>query len=174
MTDDLDRVIAAVKELGLHPNIRNYESRFIVQKVAYLLQALGMPLAYTFTIHIAGPYSRQLGTEYYQEKGKIKSLETSCRLTPTELEATQKIKRAFGQFNDPNLLECASTMVYFMRQEPEITDDAILTKIRSIKHHLSDSTRTIGLTKAKQLLFRPEFVTDDLRKEMEEWDRIDS
>jgi hypothetical protein len=55
-------------------------------------------------------------------------------------------------------MEVSSTVVYLKKQQPELEDEEIFVSLKRLKPHLSDSTRIIGLTKAKQLLFKPEYL----------------
>ena len=56
MPSNLDKVIACLKFLDLHPNMYQYEWRFLTQKTAFLAKALGMNIDYCFTIYVSGPY----------------------------------------------------------------------------------------------------------------------
>jgi hypothetical protein len=60
------------------------------------------------------------------------------------------------------------------RQNPELTDDDLFVRLKWLKPHLTDADRTIGITKAKELLFKPEYLTEEIVREMDEWDRLDT
>jgi hypothetical protein len=45
--------------------------------------------------------------------------------------------------------------------------------LKQLKPHIGDSDRVIGITKAKELLFKPEYLSEDLKREMDEWDRLE-
>jgi len=172
MPDDLDRVIAALRFLELRPNIASYKWRFIIQKVAYLAQALGMGTSYYFTIYVAGPYSTSLAHDYYDHANQVNSLETEYVLTSEENAILRKIRACCDMFQNPILMECTSTITYLMKQFPELTDDEVFARIKSLKSYLSEYVCVIGMAKAKELLFRPEYFTEELRREIDEWDRI--
>jgi hypothetical protein len=45
--------------------------------------------------------------------------------------------------------------------------------LKWLKPHIGDSDRVVGITKAKELLFKPEYLTEEIRREMDEWDRVE-
>lgn len=53
MSNDLDKVVACLKFLGLRPSMYVYRWRFLTQKIAFLAKALGMDIGYDFTIYVA-------------------------------------------------------------------------------------------------------------------------
>ena len=55
----------------------------------------------------------------------------------------------------------------------EVNDDELFIRLKRLKPHIRDTERIIGITKAKELLFKEEYITEDIRREMDEWDRID-
>jgi hypothetical protein len=171
--NNFDKVIAALRFLELRPNIQSYRWRFLIQKTVYLAQALGLPTDYVFTIYVAGPYSPQLACDYFAQANKIGSLETNYDLNPEDMACLSKMKACCDLYKDLSLMECTSTVVYLMKDSSGITDDELFTCIRSLKPYLSDSTCVIGINKAKELLFRPEFLTDELRDEIEKWDKAE-
>lgn len=173
MPSDIDRVIASLRFLELRPNINRYIWRFLIQKIAYLAKALGMEIGYHFTIYVAGPYSTQLTHEYFDQRNRVNSLQTDYNLTPEECEVLERIRRCCDVLENPSLLECTATTVYLLKENPELTDDDIFAGIRSLKPYLSEYTLIAGMTKAKELLFRPEYLTEELRREIDQWDRIE-
>jgi len=172
MPSKLEKVIAALKYLGLRPDINQYASRFIVQKIAFLAQALGMEIGYYFSIYVAGPYSRELTCDYYNEPERVNSLETNYVLTEEDNRILDKI-RACCSFEEAFLMECTSTIVYFLKENPNLTDGELFEKTRLLKSYLSEYICITSLTKAKELLFEPTYLTEDLRRELEQWDEID-
>jgi len=170
---DLDKVIASLKFLGLKPDMREYKWRFLVQKITHLAQSLGLQTHYRFTIYVAGPYSPLLASNYYDNQDKVNALETEYELTADDKSILEKIRACCDLYHDVFLMECTSTVVYFMKENPSLKDGDIIAKIHSLKPHLGDATCVIGISKAKELLFRPEYLTEELKKEIEEWDRVE-
>ena len=175
MPNDLDKVIACLKFLGLHPSMYVYRWRFLTQKIAFLAKALGMDIGYDFTVYVAGPYSRELNCDYYPDeiKTKMDALQTDYVLTPSDLLVLERIRNCRGLLENQGLMEVASTAIFFMRQNHSITEDDLFMNLKWLKPHIGDSDRVIGITKAKELLFKPEYLTEDLKREMDEWDRLE-
>jgi|SRR5208337_4123490 len=174
MSSNLDKVIAGLKFLGLSPNIHEYRGRFFIQKTAFLAKALGMEITYDFTVYVAGPYSRELTCDYYANSSRIESLQTDYELSQSDIQILEKMRSCWDVFENMGLMEAASTIVYLKKQNPELTDDDLFVRLKWLKPHLTDADRTIGITKAKELLFKPEYLTEEIAKEMDEWDRLES
>jgi len=60
-----------------------------------------------------------------------------------------------------------------LRQDHSISEDDLFMNLKQLKPHIGDSDRVIGITKAKELLFKPEYLSEDLKREMDEWDRLE-
>ena len=174
MPTNLDKVIASLKFLGLAPKIREYRGRFFTQKTAFLLKVLGMEISYDFTVYVAGPYSRELTCDYYSNSAKLDSLRTDYQLTQTDIEVLNRIKSCSEIYDNMGLMEATSTVVYLRCQNPEFSEDDLFLRLKRLKPHLTDADRTIGITKAKEILFKPEYLTDEIVKEMDEWDKLES
>jgi uncharacterized protein YwgA len=170
MVNNLDKVIASLRFLELRPNIQEYKWRFLVQKTAYLAQALGLGTDYYFTAYVAGPYSPTLAKDYYSNAEKIDMLTTDYQLTTNETELLQRIKACCDLYHNLSLMECTATVVYVMKEMPEIRDFDLLAKIKMLKPFLNDSIHVIGISKAKELLFKQEYLDADLKREIDEWD----
>lgn len=44
--------------------------------------------------------------------------------------------------------------------------------MKTFKPHLDDETIVIGINSAKELLFKPEYLTAELRSELESWEKL--
>jgi len=176
MPSNLDKLVACLKFFGLQPSMSNYQWRFMAQKIAFLAKALGMNIGYDFTIYVAGPYSRDLNCDYYpnEVKSRIDALETTYELTLSDITALDRIKGCQGLLENQSLLEATSTAVYLMKQSPDQSEDRLFVSLKLLKPHLSESDRVIGISKAKELLFRSAYLSDKLQREMDEWDRLES
>lgn len=175
MSNDLDKVIACLRFLGLRPSMYVYRWRFLTQKVAFLAKALGMDIGYDFTIYVAGPYSRGLNCDYFPDeiKTKMNTLQTDYVLTPSDLSVLERIRDCRGLLENQSLMEAASTAVFFMRQTPSIAEDTLFINLKWLKPHIGDSDRVVGITKAKELLFKSEYLTEEIKRELDEWDRVE-
>jgi len=176
VSTNLDKVIACLRCLGLRPSMHQYKWRFLTQKTAFLAKALGMDISYSFTIYVSGPYSRELNCDYYpfENKTKINNLQTDYVLTPLDISILERIKGCSDLYENQSLMESTSTIIFLMKENHQYNDENIFSSMRRLKPHIRDTERIIGLTKAKELLFKDEYMTEEIAREMEEWDRIDS
>ncbi len=174
-TNDLDKIIACLKFLGLRPSMHVYRWRFLTQKIAFLAKALGINIGYDFTIYVAGPHSHELNCDYYPDeiKTKMGTLQTGYVLTPSDLLILGKIRNCRGLLENQSLMEATSAAIFFMSQNHSIMEDDLFMNLKWLKPHISDSYHVIGITKAKELLFKPEYLTEDLKREMDGWDKLE-
>jgi len=49
----------------------------------------------------------------------------------------------------------------------------VISEIKKIKPNLSESEIIEAINVAKRLLFKPEYLTDEIKKELKLWDNID-
>lgn len=165
---DFDKVIACLKELGMKkPSVADFEDKLVIQKVVYLLQLKGIKTGFNYGLYIRGPYSPGLTKELYAHKSELQHLKTADHLTKKETEAVDELKELLGL--KPSLLEVAATYSYFAfgRKEDPIT---ALKNVRTMKPFYSETQIAVGISRAKEYLFKP---TDkelaDLKKELEPW-----
>jgi hypothetical protein len=179
MTRDIEKVIASLKFLGFKPKMKEYDTRFFIQKMAFLAQALGLSTNYCFTMYVAGPYCSKLANDCYGDVNAVESLHTSYTLTSGDKNILQKISSTLltdmgrGLEVNRHSLECVSAAVFLMQQNPRASEDSIFAWIKKLKPHLSDYEIVVGTNKAKMLLARPEDVTEEIKREMREWDSAD-
>ncbi len=173
MSSNLDKVIACLRYLEVPERINTYRGRFYTQKTAFLAKALGVGITYPFTVYVAGPYSPSLTCDYYANVRKVELLETDYELLPLEIEVLDRIRNCRGIYQNMSLMEATSTIIYLKKETPALPDDDVFVKIKRLKPYLSDSDRLIGITRAKELLFQPGYITDEIRREMELWDNIE-
>jgi len=173
LVSNLDKVIAALRFLELKPDVESYKWRFLIQKTTHLAQALGLQTHYYFTIYVAGPYSPTLARDYYHNAKQMNALQTDYELTSDDTKILERIKACCDLYQDLSLMECTSTIVYFMKEMPNSKDEDLFVRVKFLKPFLSDSTCVIGISKAKELLFIPKYLTEELKKEMDEWEKIE-
>ena len=65
MDTTLTNLSFVLNELGVGTTINTLDERVTVQKAVYLAQAVGVPLRYSYSWYIRGPYSRDLTKDYY-------------------------------------------------------------------------------------------------------------
>ncbi|MGB9841564.1 MAG: hypothetical protein ACPLKZ_02440 [Candidatus Bathyarchaeales archaeon] len=74
---------------------------------------------------------------------------------------------------NPKLKEAIAGAVSLMKHKPDFEDDALFTALKQLKPRISDSDLVIAIARAKEGLFKPEYFSDELKQEMDEWDRIE-
>ena len=70
-------------------------------------------------------------------------------------------------------MECVSTIMYYLKESPTLKDDEILRSIKMIKPYLSEYLCLSGLNEAKKLLFKSEYLTEELKEEIDAWERLE-
>lgn len=167
---DIRKVIACLKELGLKkPTIDNFQDRLVIQKVVYLLQLKGIKMGFNYGLYIRGPYSPDLSKELYSHEHELNKFITDTKLTQKELEEVHELKELLEP--KPGLLEVAATYAYFAYSQRQ--DPTTATKnVRTMKGFYPEAQISIGISRAKQLLFKPsEKELEEMKKEHELWER---
>jgi len=168
---DFGKVIACLKELGLkNLSIDNFQDKLVIQKVIYLLQLKGVKTGFSYDLYVRGPYSSDLTNELYQHKRELELLKTDTLLTQKELADVHEMKELFEPIK-PSILEVAATYAYFAYVKHQ--DPITATKnVRRIKGFYPESQIAIGISRAKQFLFKPtEKELEEMKKEHEPLER---
>lgn len=74
---------------------------------------------------------------------------------------------------NPKLKEATTAATSLMKQKPDIGYYALLSTLKQLKPHLVDSDLVVAITRAKGALFKPEYLTEEIKQESAEWDRIE-
>lgn len=180
MSEDLKKIISVLKYWNIYlkrPD-RDYGSRFTIQKLAYLCKSMGIPLNYKFTLYLKGPYSTSLTQDYFQNPQSIENLETDYVFNENDLNILDKINEyvlthPITNTYESEFLEAVSTVRYLKNKYSDMLDDEIFAKTKEIKQYLKDSIIVIAINTVKKLLFKPEFLTEEVRKEIDLWDKAD-
>lgn len=116
-----------------------------------------------------------LAYNLYQNQEKVDKLITEYTLSNEEINKLEPMKRNRELFINKNyqLLNITTTIVHLMKNNPDITDNLLFSRIKQLKPYLTDETIILGINKAKKLLFKPEYFTNELRKEIKIWGIID-
>src|SRR3989338_3851095 len=103
-----------------------------------------------------------------ENKSKGEPLETSTSLTNAESKDIQEFKELFGEFK-PRTLEVAATYSFFafdQKQDPLTA----LKNVKRMKSFYSEVQIAIGVSKAKEFLFRPsEKELAEMKEEAKAW-----
>lgn len=63
--------------------------------------------------------------------------------------------------------------VFLMKQKPDFGKDILFSTLKQLKPHIGDSELVVAIARAKEELSKPEYLTDELKQEMDEWNRIE-
>jgi hypothetical protein len=74
---------------------------------------------------------------------------------------------------NPKLKEATVATVSLMKQKPDFEDDTLFSTLKQLKPGIGDFDLVVAITRAKEVLFKPEYLTEELKQEMDEWDRIE-
>ncbi len=180
---DFEKVIAILKHLNLslkNPKRHvNFQTRLIIQKIVFLSKFMKIKLDnYHFGLYKNGPYSPSLTADYYQKSELVTTLEVEFLLTPKEVDVVEKIqnlvlKHPIAIYHQADFLEAVSTALYFKYYNENLRDDELFEKTKSEKPYISDKIIVIAINTVKKLLFKPEYLTEDIKKELDLWNNAD-
>ena len=180
---DFEKVIAILKLLNLNlkdpKQAINFQTRLIIQKIVFLSKFMKIDLnSYKFGLYKNGPYSSGLTADYYQNNELITSLDTTVQLTPTEKEVVDNINdliinHPLNVYHQADFLEAISTAYYFKYYNEALLDDELFVKTKAEKPYISDKIIVIALNTIKKLLFKSEYLTEDIKNELDLWNNAD-
>lgn len=166
MSQEFIKLISALKYLGIKCNIEVFECRKKIQKTVYILKAMGMNYSYNFSLYLYGVYSKELADDYYAHEEELKNQTTDYNLPDDD-------KKILDKFEDMDnaTLEAVSTIIYKDLQYANIK--TLLKEIKNIKPRLTDFQIISAQNKAKKLLFKDEYYTAEIKKEIMMWEKVD-
>ena len=182
MSKDLDKIIAGLKHWNLklkNPKYdRNFQSRLVIQKLAFLCQVLGIKSRYHFTLYKNGPYSPDLTQDYYEAAIQVANLETSYQPTTEDKEVYEKIEKhvllhPLNKDYQAEYLEAVSTVYYLKHFNSDYLDDDLFEKTKEEKPFIRDNIIVVAINTVKKLMFKPEYLTKEIQDEMDLWDKAD-
>jgi uncharacterized protein YwgA len=167
---EINKVIACLKEIGFNPDVNNFEERIKIQKLIYLLNLKGIHTGFKYSLYVRGPYSTVLAHELYANKEIVEKLATTTHLSSSEKEKIKEVKQIFDNLQ-VSLLEVAATYAYFAYDTQSKLDPITATKkVKQMKNFYTETQIAIGISKAKELLYKPtEKELADIKKEHEIW-----
>jgi hypothetical protein len=163
------KVIAFFKELGFEFDISRFDDRLIAQKLVCLLELRGIDLGYSCSLYVRGPYSPDLTLDLYAFTNEFETMDTSSRLNPAEKETAGELGRIFGLRPVP--LEVGATYGYYaLRQNSDPLEAS--RQVKRLKPFYSEAQIALGISKAKQFLYKPTLKDlEELKKETGIWQR---
>ena len=153
MGEDLKKVLAYLKELGFTPDVDNFQDKLIIQKTVCLLKLLGVKLHYPFSLYVRGPYSPSLTKDLYANKKIVNNLKTDYVPTKKEKKQLQSLYSLSNELN-PTLLEIMSTYAFLIYNLKKDDKQAIID-LKKIKCFYSEGRIAVGISRTKELLFKP-------------------
>ena len=125
---------------------------------------MGIDVSYEFRLWKHGPYCTLLADDYY--KYNTHSSDSDYIISEDEKKILNRFSKIMNM--DQKLLESVSTIILLDLVYSSV--EVVIKKIKEIKPHLSDIEIIDGQNKAKELLFKDEFLTEELRNQIMEWE----
>ena len=132
-----------LSELQIPAQITTVSDRKAVQKSIYLAQAAGVPLGYSFSWYLMGPYSPGLTRDYYGLLGDnpvAVSTQPASPLKPIVAERLRELRPLFevpvsAGISQAEWLELLAS-VHYLQYRMRLTGDQLETKLRDLKPSL--------------------------------------
>jgi uncharacterized protein YwgA len=168
---ELKKVLGYLKELGKRPRVDEFKDKLVIQKTVCLLELSGIKLGYAFSLYVRGPYSPSLTKELYDNKEMVNKLQTDYVPDAREKQLLHTIFDLSDGL-DPVLLEIMSTYAYFIK-ELNYEEKIAITSLKKLKPFYSEGRIAVGVSKAKQLFFKPtEKEIEEMKKEFSGWQDV--
>ena len=163
------KVIACFKQMDFKPKLSSFQDRLVIQKTVFLLEKMGVKTGFAFGLYVHGPYSPELADYAFAHQEELNAQETREKLGRKERGETVLVKELISK---PKLLEIAATYLC-LRQDCKLSEDDAVSKLKELKPYFSESDFVVGISKAKELTFRPtKEELREIRKETALWDRL--
>ena len=164
-----EKVRACLHALGyICLSSENFEDKLVIQKIVYLFQLKGIGTNYTFNLNVRGPYSPDLTKDIYDHDQELRRLDAHETLSDDELTRVEEFRRTVEL--KPSQLEVAATYAYFAYEKG---DDAITStaRVREMKGFYPEAQIALGISRAKQLFFKPTKADlESLKAEAAPWE----
>ena len=170
MQENIAKVFAIYKTLGIKPDTKSFENRIIMQKTICLLDMMGLKTGFKFGMYLRGPYSPALTKAIFD---KIDSFEKNAESANISKEDAKKIKelKETADMKAP-VLEIAATYGYLTNIEHKRMREA-MEILQKTKPFYSLQQIMSGISVSKQLLSKPSpELIETLHKEMEPWHQM--
>jgi uncharacterized protein YwgA len=165
---EINKAIACLKAVGIKPKVDLFGDRIKIQKAIFLLEQKGIEMGFNYGLHLRGPYSPTLTHEIYAHQEEVEKLQTHETLNEAE---QKKIKEYIEIFDDSeaSILEVAATYALFAYKY-RFDSVSATKKVREMKKFYSEKQLALGMSKAKQFLYKPtREELEDIRKEHKAW-----
>lgn len=168
MTASLAKTLACLQALGIKVDLEDFDFRLRAQKTTYLLQQLGVPIPYFFTLYVRGPYAPALTKELFENEAGKRIQPSAESLTKKDLAAIAKLKKHLEL--RPAQLEIAATY-HYLAYQMNLAEDVAIRRLKELKPFLPEREVVVGISRVKQLFPQAtEKDIRDLRREMKPWE----
>ena len=167
---ELKKVLAYLIELKFTPIVDNFEDKLIIQKMVCLLKLMGTDtdLGYPFSLYVRGPYSPELTADLYNNKDMVNNLKTDYVISEKEKQQLHVLYEISDNL-DSTLLEIMATYAFFVMDLHNNEKEALIN-LKKLKPFYSESRIAVGVSRAKQLLFKPtEKEIEKMKSEFNDW-----
>jgi len=166
---NLNKAISCFQALGIKPNIKDFQSKLVMQKTVYLLQQMGVKMDFRYGLYVRGAYSPELTEALYQHVAQVEELKGGEKLSAKEMEAIKEFNDEMDGL-DPAVLEIAATYAYFFKEKGFSAHDATI-KTKEAKPFFTEMQFVKGINRGKALVFKPtKEELAELKKEMAPWE----
>jgi len=170
--EEISRLIAYAKELNIDLNIKgNFNTRFNLQKLAFLLRVLNNEDISDFGLYKHGPYSRDETTLYYgYDNGEITPQKYNLKENYLE-----KLKAIFPEKGE-KVIEGIATVLYLIKTGLASWKDIYL-RLKEAKPNLSLEESVNAVNSAKELVLTEkdyEQIRERIKEEFEDLENAHS
>ena len=110
----------------------DFKQRLIAQKTAYFLKLFGIPIEYSFSWYLHGPYSPNLTRDIYEQLSNIEKI-PEIDFVNEDFDKCFKDCLAFlgPKKNDARWLEMAASIDFLKRVFPKESDEEIMKRLEA-------------------------------------------
>jgi len=170
MNDEFKLYVACLEFLGISLDIKTFQNRIKIQKLAYLLgKIFKWKFIDNFHYYIRGPYSTELAKCYYSDEYSSQSNISISNKMRDRLESIH-----FLSNSNTIMLEIMASLLYL---QESFDEEAAEEQLKKIKPYLKIRDIWRGTQLLKQLKLTKadaEDIMKDLKKELDEWDNASS
>lgn len=132
-----------IEAIGEDSSIASVEDRLRLQKAVYLSQEMGIPLGYSYSWYVKGPYSPPLTQDYYNLNAAVsagdedtKGLKLHPDLLARAVTVRALLELPEGEQNKPNWYEALCSLHYLLSASRKDYDEA-KEFMSEVKPHLN-------------------------------------
>jgi uncharacterized protein YwgA len=109
----------------------NRDNRIVIQKVVYFAKKLDLGFTYEYNVFLHGPYSTELGRDYYSLTNEEVNYTDKMVLEPYKIKKLLWLKN-----QEPFFLEIASTLDFIIEYNSRISIEKAINHVFSMKEEV--------------------------------------